>query len=273
MAKVRLAAAQMDLVWHDRRANYTSARRLAEKAREQAAEVLVLPEMFATGFSMEVSVTAEPVDGPTPTFLRSLARELDLAVIGGFVLAEPGARPRNVSLAVDRRGRDLAVYAKMHLIRLLGEDGSHGSGQRPVPFDLGPIRAAALVCYDLRFPEIFRAVVDQCGLILVIASWPALRQPHWDILLQARAIESQCFVVGVNRVGQGGGYTFSGGSAIIDPLGRVIARAGTEETLLVADLDAAQVAQVRASLPFLADRRPDLFDAAGAAAMHIERLP
>jgi omega-amidase len=272
MSHVRVAAAQMDLVWHDRRANYASARRLAEKAREQAAEVLVLPEMFATGFSLEVSVTAESLDGPTPTFLRSLARDLDLAVVGGFVLAERGVQPRNVSLAVDRRGRDLAVYAKMHLIRLLGEDGSHGTGQRPVPFDLGPIRTAALVCYDLRFPEIFRAIVDECGLILVIASWPASRQPHWDILLQARAIESQCFVVGVNRVGEGGGHTFSGGSAVIDPLGRVIARAGAEETLLVADLDAAQVAQVRTALPFLADRRPDLFDAAEAAARQIERL-
>jgi len=266
MANVRVAAAQMDLVWHDRRANYASARRLAEEARQHGAEIFVLPEMFATGFSLEASVTAEPLEGPTPTFLRTLARDLDMAVVGGFVLGKPGARPRNVSLAVHRDGRDLALYAKMHLIALLGESARYEPGERPVPFDLGAIRAASFVCYDLRFPELFRAVVNECGLILVIASWPAPRQLHWDVLLQARAVECQSFIMGVNRVGEGGGYTFSGGSAVIDPLGQVLARAGDEETLVLSDLDPAKVAQVRESFPFLRDRRPHLFHEAARAA-------
>jgi predicted amidohydrolase len=258
----------MDLVWHDRLANHARARELAEKARRQDAELFVLPEMFATGFSMDTSVTAEPLDGPTPTFLRTLARELEMAVVGGFVLARSlDTRPMNVALAVDRRGEHLALYAKMHLIALLGEDGSYEPGGGPVSFDLGPIRAAAFVCYDLRFPELFRAVVDACGLVMVIASWPSTRQPHWDLLLQARAIESQCFVVGVNRVGEGGGYTFTGGSAIIDPLGQILANAGDEERLVIADLNPAKVTEVRAALPFLRDRRPQLFrDAADRAA-------
>ncbi len=259
MAKVRVAAAQMDLVWHDRRANYANARRLAEEAGHQGAGLFVLPEMFATGFSLDTSVTAEPLDGPTPNFLRTLARDLHMAVVAGFVLGRPGARPRNVALAVDRDGRDLALYAKMHLIAFLGENASYEPGERPVPFDLGAIRATSFICYDLRFPELFRAVVNACGLILVIASWPAPRQLHWDVLLQARAVECQSFIMGVNRVGEGGGYTFSGGSAVIDPLGQVIARAAAEETLLVADLDHAQIAQVRENFPFLRDRRPDLF--------------
>jgi predicted amidohydrolase len=173
---------------------------------------------------------------------------------------------------VARDGRDLALYAKMHLIALLGENANYEPGDRLVPFDLGRVRAASLICYDLRFPEIFRAVVNECGLILVIASWPAPRQLHWDVLLQARAIESQCFVVGVNRVGEGGGYTFSGGSAVIDPLGQVIARAVDNETLLVADLDLAQIVQVRENFPFLRDRRPDLFlEAARGATKLAER--
>jgi len=264
---VRVAAAQMDLVWHDRAANHAKARKLAEEARGQDAELLVLPEMFATGFSMDTTVTAEPLDGPTPNFLRNLARDLEMAVVGGFVLARPpDTRPLNVALAVDRRGEHLALYAKMHLIALLGEDGSYEPGEGPVPFDLGPIRAAAFICYDLRFPELFRAVVDVCGLVMVIASWPATRQLHWDLLLQARAVESQGFVVGVNRVGEGGGHVFTGGSAIIDPLGQVLAKAGDEERLIIADLNPAKVTEVRGTLPFLRDRRPQLFrDAADRA--------
>jgi predicted amidohydrolase len=129
-----------------------------------------------------------------------------------------------------------------------------------VVFELEEMNAACFICYDLRFPELFRAVVEQCGLILVIASWPAVRHPHWDLLLRARAVESQCFVVGVNRVGEGGDLTFLGGSAIIDPIGQILARGEDRETLLLADIDPAMVAEVRSSMPFLNDRKPHLFN-------------
>jgi len=256
---MKVAAAQMDIAWHDRSANHDKSRRLAARAKEAGADLLVLPEMFATGFSMDTSFTPEPLDGPTPTLLRSLARELEMAVVGGFVLASGEAEPRNVSLAVNRHGNDLALYAKIHQIALLAEDANYEAGDSPAPFDLDEISAACFVCYDLRFPELFRAVVDQCGLILVIASWPAARQSHWDLLLLARAVENQCFVVGVNRVGEGGGLSFLGGSAIIDPLGQVLAHGGDKETLLLADIDPAKVTEVRTTLPFLKDRKPHLF--------------
>jgi len=160
---------------------------------------------------------------------------------------------------VDIKGNDLALYAKIHQIGLLGEDQSYEPGDWPVPFSLGALNAACFVCYDLRFPELFRLVVDRCELIMIIASWPAARQPHWDLLLRARAAESQCFVVGVNRVGQGGELNFIGGSAIIDPLGQVLAHGGDKETLIVADIDPARVAEVRSAMPFLKDRKPHLF--------------
>ena len=255
---MRVAAAQMDIAWHDRPTNYAKARFLAEQARDTGAEILVLPEMFSTGFSMDASFTAESLDGDTPTFLRSLAHELKLTVIGGFALARDNAGPQNVALAVGRNGNDLALYAKIHQIALLGEDGSYEPGEWPVPFELEGIGAACFVCYDLRFPELFRNVVDQCGLVMIIASWPAARQRHWDILLRARALESQCFVIGVNRVGEGGGLEFAGGSAVIDPLGQVVSHGGEEETLLVADIDLAKVEEVRSAMPFLRDRKPHL---------------
>jgi omega-amidase len=257
---MRVAAAQMDIAWHDRSANHSKARRLAEQAHKEGSDLLILPEMFSTGFSMDTSITSEPLDGPTPTLLRTMAHDCKMAVIGGFVLSQENRDPLNVSLAVDRMGNDLALYAKIHLISLLDEEKDHSPGDLPVPFVLHGFGAACFVCYDLRFPELFRAVADDCALIVVIASWPSARQAHWDILLQARAVENQCFVIGVNRVGEGGGQAFTGGSAIIDPLGVVLAHGGERETLLFADIDPEEVSEIRSSMPFLKDRRADLIN-------------
>ena len=256
---MKLAAAQMDIAWHDRAVNHQKVRQMAGQAKKAGAELLVLPEMFSTGFSMNTSVTAESLDGVTPTLLRTLARKLGLAMVGGFVLLREEGGPQNVSLAVDANGNDLALYAKIHQIGLLGEDQSYESGDWPVPFSLDALDACCFLCYDLRFPELFRLVVDRCELIMIVASWPAVRQLHWDLLLRARAVEGQCFVLGVNRVGQGGDLNFVGGSAIIDPLGQVIAHGGDKEGLIVADIDPAKVAEVRSSMPFLKDRKPHLF--------------
>jgi predicted amidohydrolase len=248
----------MDIAWHDRLANHNKVRKLACQAKEEGADLFVLPEMFSTGFSMDTAITAEPLDGPTPALMRSLASEFGMAVVGGFVLAGETMAAKNVSFAVDRYGNDLALYAKIHQIALLGEHQSYEPGDWPVPFNLEGFRAVCFVCYDLRFPELFRAVVDECTLVLVIASWPAMRQTHWDILLRARALESQCFVVGVNRVGKGGGLGFVGGSAIINPLGEVLARGDDKETLVFADIDPRKVIEVRSNLPFLKDRKSHL---------------
>ena len=256
---MKVAAAQMDLAWHDRAANHQKVRQIAAEAKKTGAELLVLPEMFSTGFSMNTSLTAESLDGVTPTLLRTLARELALAIVGGFVLLREGGGPQNVSLAVDAKGNDLALYAKVHQIGLLGEDQSYEPGDWPAPFSLGALNACCFICYDLRFPELFRLVVDRCELIMIVASWPAVRQFHWDLLLRARAVEGQCFVLGVNRVGQGGDLNFVGGSAIIDPLGQVLAYGGDKEGLIMADIDPAKVAEVRSSMPFLKDRKPHLF--------------
>jgi len=253
---MRVAAAQMDISWHDRKANHLKIELMAEEAKAAGAGLIVFPEMAATGFSMDTSVTAEPLEGPTPSLLRRLARELEMAVVGGFVLQRQAGRPQNVSLAVGANGADVALYAKIHPIGLLAEDQHYDPGDRTVSFRLGPMEAASLICYDLRFPEVFRPLADRCGLILVIASWPTVRQRHWDLLLPARAVENQLYVMGVNRVGEGGGHRFTGGSAIIDPSGERVAHAGAEETLLVADIQAQRVNQVRSDMPFLKDRRP-----------------
>jgi predicted amidohydrolase len=252
---MRVAAAQMNIAWHDREQNYARARCMAEKAKEAGAVLFVLPEMFSTGFSMASDITAEPLNGPTPSFLRSIAAEMGMTVIGGFVLSGNEPKPQNVSLAVNERGDDLALYAKIHQIALLGETASYSPGYSPETFELVGIRAACLICYDLRFPELFRTLADECTLMIVIASWPASRQAHWDLLLRARAIENQNYVIGVNRVGEGGGLVFNGGSAIIDPLGEVLSRGNEKESVVIADVEPARVAEVRSEFPFLKDRK------------------
>jgi omega-amidase len=255
VAAVRVALAQIDIVNGDRAANHATAARAADLARARGADLLVLPEMFATGFVMDPAATAEPIDGPTPALLRMLAREHGLAVVGGFAQQAAGGRVRNVALAVDRTGRDLALYAKTHLFAYLGEHLHHEPGDAPAPFSLDGTGMACFVCYDLRFPELFRLVADECRVVIVIASWPRERQAHFDLLLRARALENQCFVLGVNRVGEGGGLAFTGGSAVVDPLGQVVASGGDCEGLVVADVDPGRVDEVRRAMPFLADRR------------------
>ena len=252
---MRIAAAQMDIAWHDRRANHRKAGALADRAAAAGADLLVLPEMFATGFSMDTAVTAEPLDGPTPELLRALAREHSINVVGGFALAADMGNPQNVALAVDRAGNDLTCYAKTHLIALMHEDQHYAAGTGAAVFHVDNTPTSLFICYDLRFPELFRAVADDTALMLVIASWPAARAAHWQTLLPARAVENQCYVAGINRVGAGGGHEFAGGSVVIDPLGDVLQQAGADEHLLVADVDAEHVRRTRADMPFLADRR------------------
>jgi len=256
---MRVAAAQMDIVWHDRDANHAKIRQMAERAKGAGADLLVFPEMAPTGFSMDTSVTAEPADGPTPTLFRALANDLKMAVVGGFVLKAKTGRPQNVSLAVGPTGADLALYAKIHQIGLLDEDQHYDPGDRTPSFSLNNMEASCLICYDLRFPELFRSLAEQCSFVLIIASWPAARQRHWDILLPARAVENQLYIVGVNRVGEGGGHLFTGGSAIIDPAGDIVAHGGNGETLLVGEIDPQRVKQVRADMPFLKDRKSHSF--------------
>jgi len=252
---MKIAALQMDIAWHDRQANYAKVRKFVKKAKEAGSDLLILPEMFSTGFSIDTSITVESLNGDTPEFLRSIARENSINVIGGLVLSRYSGGPQNVSLAIDRKGNDVALYAKTHLISILDEDTSYESGDRPVTFNLDGISMGCFICYDLRFPELFRAVVDRCMLIIVIASWPDARQGHWETLLKARAIENQCYVIGVNRVGEGGGYSFIGSSAIIDPSGEAIAEGREKETLLVAEIDPEKVREIRSTYPFLKDIR------------------
>lgn len=261
-----IACVQFDMVWEDKAANYRQVEELVAGAALPAGSLLVLPEMFATGFSMNAATIVEPVRGPTHDFLASLARRHRLFVLGGVVQPGPSGtwpalngRPRNEAIAISPEGEQLARYAKMHPFTLGGEKDNYAAGEEIVQFEWQGLRVTPFICYDLRFPELFRRAAKLgTDLYVVIASWPAPRTNHWTTLLQARAIENQAFVLGNNRCGSDPKLSYDGRSLIIDHGGTILADGGNAPGVVSATLDPEAMRSWRSKLPFLADMRDDL---------------
>ncbi len=255
---MRVACCQLDIVWEDKPANYRRTEALVAEAALPPGTLLLLPEMFATGFSMNASLIAEPVAGPTENFLSDLARRHGIFIQGGIAVRRTGdARPRNEAIVFDPEGRLLVRYAKMHLFTPAGEPVHYLAGESPVVFRWQEAIVAPAICYDLRFPELFRrAVKDRAQVISIIACWPVPREAHWLALLRARAIENQCFVAAANRCGHDpSGLAYGGRSQIIDSFGTVLADGGPLECVVQADIELADQARYRRELPALNDAR------------------
>ncbi len=253
---LRVAAIQHDVAFEDRAATLAYLGPLLVAAAGTGARLLVLTEMFATGFSMAPEKVAEPEDGPSTEFLRTSAADLGLWLAGSVPIHPGGGgRPVNRFLLAGPSG-ELEHYDKIHPFSYSGEHEHYAAGTRRVTFTVEGVRVTPFVCYDLRFADEFWAMAEATDCYVVVANWPAARRAHWQALLVARAIENQAYVVGVNRVGEGGGLHYAGDSRIVDPLGEVLAAGAGGETILLADVDPAVVAEARKRYPFLADRRP-----------------
>lgn len=249
---------QLDIAWHDKPANHAKVRTLLERAHPPRDALVVLPEMFATGFSMNVAAIADDQSRETTTFLSSLAKEFQIHVLAGIVTSAPAGKGRNEAVAFDSGGREIGRYCKMHPFTFGGEREHYAAGDAPVLFQCGEFLVAPFVCYDLRFPEAFRAAVRQgAQLFVVIANWPAPRAEHWTTLLRARAIENQACVVGVNRCGRDPENQYAGGSLIVGPRGEVLAEAGDSEGTVSAELDLPALLAYRREFPALSDIRSD----------------
>lgn len=251
---MRIAAVQHDIVWEDRA---TTLAHVESVLGAVDADLIVLPEVFAVGFTMNTRLVGEAPDGPTTQWLVDQAARRHAWIGGSIPVVLDGAdRPSNVFTLVARDGA-VHRYAKRHPFSYAGEDAHYAPGGARLTVDVDGVRVSPFVCYDLRFADAMWPLAAATDVYLVVASWPAARRAHWRTLLAARAIENQAYVVGVNRVGAGGGLDYAGDSCIVDPLGEVLVSAAGVETVLVADVDPAVVAKVRADLPFLADRRDD----------------
>lgn len=232
--KIDVAICQVDMEWEHTTRNLE---RLEPIIAAAAADVVVLPEMFATGFKLRPSVVAESMDGEVVRAMRRWAVQYDKALVGSVVIAEGGAF-RNRMFFVKPSG-ETVWYDKRHLFRPGGEARDYTPGRQRVVVEYKGVRFLLLVCYDLRFPVWIRNRSDY-DAILCSASWADDRREVWRTLLRARAIENQCYVAGVNRVGTDPDARYSGDSALVDFRGATLADAGEEERTLVAvfDLDA-----------------------------------
>jgi predicted amidohydrolase len=250
---MKIALCQLDMAWEDKAATKTRILSLLSGCPPQERiDWIVFPEMTLTGFSMDAAKTA--IDETDLSFFAELARTRRACVSFGGV--QDG---RNNLITLDAAGRVVSVYSKAHLFSLGREDASYRPGSQPERFLLNGLCVVPAVCYDLRFPYLFWNEAARADLFVVIACWPARRAEHWLRLLQARAIENQCYVVGVNRTGRDPLLEYQGDSVIFDPLGKAVLDCGRGEGLFVAsaDVDKSLVAQTRRRFPFLRDRRRD----------------
>jgi len=250
---VIVAAVQHDIAWEDRDATLARVEPMVRAAFDGGAGLVVLPEMFAVGFSMAPERVAEPEGGPTAAWLVEQARGRGW-LCGSVPEQRPRGRPRNVLVLAGPDGH-VERYAKIHPFSYSGEHEHYDAGTDLLSVEVGDVRGAFFVCYDLRFADEFWGLAPATDVYVVVANWPAARAAHWRALLVARAIENQAWVVGCNRVGEGGGVAYDGGSVIVDPWGNVVADAGDAETTISWDVDPAEVARIRGRYPFLADRR------------------
>ena len=252
--EMNIAAIQLDSVWENPRANFAKIERLLAASPPADGSLIVLPEMFATGFSLDLSKTTHGDSRETENFLRTLAMRHGSTVLGGVISPGADGRGRNESITFAADGTLLARYVKQRPFSGAGESEVHEAGSDAVIFRLGEFTVAPLICYDLRFPELFREAARRgADLFIVIAAWPVKRIEHWLTLLKARAIENQAFVIGVNRTGREPRFEYCGRSVVVNPHGEIIAGAGSAETILTASISHADVAAWRAEFPALRD--------------------
>jgi len=255
---LRVAAAQLEITLGEPETNIGRARRLLADAKQQGAEVVLLPELWTTGYDLERAAELA-VDLRSDNEISKLAREFDIYLCGS-VLEKREGKFFNSFTIYSPIGELLAVYRKLHLFAPLREPQFLTPGDEPVTIELPWGKLGLAICYDLRFPELFRSyAVGGARLMLVCAEWPHPRLEHWRTLLRARAIENQAYVVACNAVGHANDTVFFGHSMIINPWGEVLAEAGEAETVLAGELDLAEVDRIRSQFPVLSDRREELF--------------
>ncbi len=234
---MRLIACQFDIQWEDRDANFNAVRRLLSDTVIEPGSLIVLPEMFASGFSMNVARVAEGSPSQTEAFLAEIARQYDSWTLGGLVFANADGKGSNELSVFNPSGQRVGHYQKNHCFSYTGESEYYESGEDILLFDWQGFTVCPTICYDLRFPELYRRGAKAgADLFPVIANWPEARATHWTTLLRARAIENQAFTIGVNRVGRDPKYVYPGLSAIYDPLGQELAAAGDQAGCISADI-------------------------------------
>jgi len=250
MQDLRISLIQTELIWENPSENIRAFTRLLSDL--ETTDVVILPEMFTTGFSMNPSGIAEKSNGPTTIWMANMAKQLNAALCGSIIIEE-GGKYYNRLIWMNPDGSNF-IYDKRHLFTLAGEEKIYTAGTEKIVVEYKGWRVCPLICYDLRFPVWSRNDMNY-DLLIYVANWPERRVFAWQQLLIARAIENQCYVAGVNRVGKDGNEIYhSGHSALIDSMGETLSQLIDKNGVLTSTLSAKHLAQLRAKLPFQNDR-------------------
>lgn len=250
-----IAAVQHDIVWEDAAATREALEPRLASAAAAGARLIVLAEMFATGFSLDADAVVETPDGPSIAWMHEQAESLGCSVAGSLPIDIGTGRPRN-RLVVAGPGGAEATYDKRHPFSFGKEPEVYDPGDEPATVEIDGMIWGLTVCYDLRFSYDYWSRATEVDGYLVVANWPRPRREHWQTLLRARAVENLAYVVGVNRVGtDGNGLDYAGDSAVISPNGELLAQASEREAVLLVDVDPGATAATRKRFGFLADRR------------------
>lgn len=246
--KLHVTLVQRSLVWHDAAANRAELDALLAPLAGNT-DLIVLPEMFTTGFSMDAAKLAEPVNGPTSEWLARKSLELKAAITGSVITEDNGLHYNRMLWAAP--GQGMRHYDKRHLFRMAREHYHYAAGGASVSVEWRGFRVCPLICYDLRFPVYSRRRPElEYDVLLYVASWPAARRSAWKTLLKARAIENQTFVIGVNRIGQDGNdIAYSGDSVAHDFMGEPLAELGSDAAVATVELDGAALRAFRERFP------------------------
>jgi len=256
---VRVCSAQITGFFEEPEKTLEKADEFIRHAAQSGASLICFPEQFATGWDPEAETNTDTISGFIVSALQKSAQDNSIAILGSF-RERACPRPKNTAVVIGSDGSILATYAKMHLFSPGKEDRGFSSGSELGIFPLGSLTCGIAICYDLRFPELFRIYREKVvQAVFVPAAWPEKRIRYWELFLTARAAENQMYVIGVNTTGTTPVDTYSGSSITVDPHGTIIARANNAEQLLFSDLRISEVRAARESFPVERDRRNALY--------------
>lgn len=259
---LKVTCLQFDIEFGNPSSNKKKVESEMKKAIEHTPDVIVLPELWTTGYDLSRLNEIADVKGmDTITFISNLAKRYNVNIVAGSIAKKTETGIYNTMYIFNRQGDCVGEYSKAHLFKLMDEHLYLQSGNSKGDFALDKVSAAGLICYDIRFPEWIRThTTNGAEIVFVVAQWPMPRLDHWRTLLKSRAIENQCYVVACNRSGSDPNNLFAGHSTIIDPWGEIIAEANEDQAILTATLDLTKVPTVRKQIPIFEDRRPDLYE-------------
>jgi len=252
-----IGIAQINIVWEDNAENMKKIEGFIKKASENKVELTLFPEMSLTGFTMNInslSLREEEIIN----WVKKIAIESNINIGIGYGIKVDG-KGENKYIIISKEGNVLAKYTKMHPFSYSGENEKYHRGNKIYTCKINEFKITPFICYDLRFPEIFQKASKESQIITVAASWPKSREDHWMTLLKARAIENQCYVIGINRVGIGDGLEYNGSSMFVCPDGEILNEISGEEILIIEKLEIDKIKEIKDKFDIKNDRREELY--------------